>query len=184
MIMLCKQIATAILLVLLGVAVAISFRAIKYSEYILPIIDDIEATQAYKNISSNPDKFILIDVRSEGEYARAHASSSVNLPIHYFYDDTHGIVNEKGIGLPKNTDKTIYLLCTGGRLAGVAYSYLEHYGYRNIQRIKHGLGGWTDAGLPVISEDIFKSIFDTSQTTSQSQPLDKPFLSNPTIHAQ
>ena len=146
----------------------------KYSSFITPHIVEIDPKSAYKNIVSNPKKIILIDVRSEGEYSLAHASSSVNLPIHYLYDDTHGLKNELGIPLPKNTDQEIYLLCTGGRLAGVAYSYLEHYGYRNIRRIEGGLSNWNNQGLPVIT----KSLFGLPHKESRNliiPTLDKPY---------
>ncbi len=164
----------------LGVIIALSFRAVRYSDYFPPTMQNIDPKTAYENIQKNPSKYIFIDVRSEFEYAKAHASGSVNLPIHYMYDDTHGLKNEKGIPLPKNTDQEIYLLCTGGRLAGVAYSYLEHYGYRNIKRIDQGLAGWNDAGLPMIAPDIFKKLkegsYDTSGDTSRgTAPLDRPY---------
>lgn len=162
----------------LGIIFSISFRHIRYSEFFLPSIENIDPREAYENILSEPSKYIFIDVRSEAEFAKAHASSSVNLPVHYMYDDTHGLKNEKGIPLPKNTDQEIYLICTGGRLAGVAYSYLEHYGYRNIKRIDHGLAGWNDAGLPVIAPDIFKNLKEASFNTS-SGALDRPYEIKP-----
>lgn len=156
--------ATAIL----TISITLSFRPIRYTDYVSANIVDIDPSLAYENIQKNRDKIIFIDVRSETEYNNAHASSSVNLPIHHMYDDTHGLQNEKGIPLPKNTDVEIYLTCTGGRLAGVAYSYLEHYGYRNIKRIKGGLKGWSDQGLPIIVNDSFAK-FNTA-------PLDRPYV--------
>ncbi len=146
----------------------LSFRQIRYTDYVPATIVDIDPRSAYENIQKNRDKIIFIDVRSEGEYNSAHASSSINLPIHHLYDDTHGLKNEKNIPLPKNTDVEIYLTCTGGRLAGVAYSYLEHYGYTNIKRIKGGLKGWSDEGLPIIVNDTFAK-FNTA-------PLDRPYV--------
>ena len=157
-------VTTAILTVL----IALSFRVIRYTDYAPAAIVDIDPSLAYENIQRNRNKIIFIDVRSEAEYNNAHASSSINLPIHYMYDDTHGLKNEKGIPLPKNTDVEIYLTCTGGRLAGVAYSYLEHYGYRNIKRIKGGLSAWSGAGLPMIVNDAFAK-FNTA-------PLDRPYV--------
>lgn len=162
--------------IVVGITISLSFQYVRYTEYVPPSIVDIDPKIAYQNIINNPSKYIFIDVRSEGEYASAHASSSVNLPIHNMYDDTHGLKNEKGIPLPKNTDQEIYLICSGGRLAGVAYSYLEHYGYRNIKRINHGLAGWNDAGLPIIAPSIFKTIKEGSYDSSANlNVLDRPY---------
>ncbi len=148
--------------------ITLSFRTIRYTDYVPANIVDISPSLAYENIQKNRDKIIFIDVRSEVEYNNAHASSSINLPIHHLYDDTHGLKNEKNIPLPKNTDVEIYLTCTGGRLAGVAYSYLEHYGYTNIKRIKGGLKGWSDEGLPIIANDVFSKF--------NNAPLDRPYV--------
>lgn len=161
--------------ILLGVTASLSFRQIQYSPFLPPRIIDIDPNLAYANIIKNPGKIILIDVRSESEYSQAHASSSLNLPIHYLYDDTHGLKNEKGIPLPKNTNQEIYLLCTGGRLAGVAYSYLEHYGYRNIKRIEGGLKNWNDKGLPVITKSLFGNTYN-EKSYNYPAPLDKPYV--------
>ena len=157
-----------------GVMVSLLIRGVRYTDFIPPRINNIDPEVAYQNILKNPKKIVFIDVRSEYEYTQAHASSSVNLPIHYFYDDTHGIKNEKGIPLPKNTDQEIYLLCTGGRLAGVAYSYLEHYGYRNIKRIEGGLKNWNEEGLPVITKSLFGNSYN-EKSYSSNTPLDKPY---------
>lgn len=157
--------------IVVGAILTLMSSSIRYTDLVYPIIDDIDPNVAYQNIL-NKKRVILIDVRSEGEYNLAHASSSINLPIHYLYDDTHGLANEKGVAVPKNTDAEIYLLCTGGRLAGVAYSYLEHYGYTNIKRIKNGLKGWNDAGLPVITQDLF----DNNTNNSGSAVLDRPYV--------
>ena len=160
--------------VMIGILLSISFRPIKYTEFIDPKISDISPKDAYSNILRNPESVILIDVRSEEEYFKAHATSAVNLPIHFMYDDTHGLKNEKKIPLPKNNNQEIYLICSGGRLAGVAYSYLEHYGYRNIKRIEHGLSGWNDASLPIVTPDIFRALKKSGDSV-RSAPLDRPY---------
>lgn len=168
------KLAPFIVVFFLGIVLALTFRFFKYSEFINPSIVDINPAVAYEQILKNPEKIILIDVRSEYEYSQAHASSSVNLPIHHMYDDTHGIPNEKNIPLPKNKDKEIYLLCTGGRLAGVAYSYLEHYGYRNIKRIEGGLKGWNDNKLPIVTKNLFQT--SATELINNKTYLDRPYV--------
>ncbi len=160
-----KLVVFAFIFFIFGILFTLSLRYVKYTEYIKPNISDINPVEAYQNILANRNDVVFIDVRSEMEYAKAHATGSINLPIHYLYDDTHGVLNEKNIPLPKNTNKIIYLTCTGGRLAGVAYSYLEHYGYRNIKRIKGGLSAWSEAGLPMVTSGYFNT---------NAAPLDRP----------
>lgn len=157
---------------LFGLLLSLSLRGVRYTDFVLPDIVNIKPVDAYNNILNHGKDVVYIDVRSEYEYAQAHASSSVNLPIHYLYDDTHGVKNEKNIPLPKNTNQEIYLICSGGRLAGVAYSYLEHYGYRNIKRVEGGLKGWNEAGLPMVT----KGIFDTSSISDNKALLDRPYV--------
>ena len=163
----------AVLFILLGVVLSLSVRSVRYTDIIPPRIVDIDPTEAYENILNNPEKYIVIDVRSGNEYRNAHASSSLNLPIHYMYDDTHGLPNELKVPLPKNTDQEIYLLCTGGRLAGVAYSYLEHYGYTNIKRIEGGIANWAQQGLPIITQSIFNS---SEVDFNLEGELDRPYV--------
>ena len=159
--------------VLVGSFLTLSFRALKYSEYISPTIKEIQPKELYAVLKNDNKKAIFIDVRSEYEYSQAHAEGSINLPLHYMYDDTHGLKNEKGIDLPKNTDQEIYLICTGGRLAGVAYSYLEHYGYRNIKRVEGGINNWNTQGLPVITKSLFS--VPSTQNIKVTPLLDKPY---------
>lgn len=175
-----KSILLAVTLAfVIGISLSVYFRPIKYTEFIQPEIVNIDPKVAYETILSNPNSVIFIDVRSEYEYSQAHASSSINLPIHYMYDDTHGLKNEKGIPLPRNTEQEIYLICTGGRLAGVAYSYLEHYGYRNIKRINGGIKNWNMEGLPVITKSLFGNSYEEGSYKSNTNPLDKSYVSTP-----
>ena len=53
-------------------------------------------------------------------------------------------------------DKRIFLICTSGRLAGIAYRYLEHFGYRNIVHIDGGVQNWINEGQPVITKNVFQ----------------------------
>lgn len=165
------KLTTVIVAFLLGIAVCLALRPLKYTEFISPVIDDVSPKVVYNKLLNTPNDMVIIDVRSEYEYNQAHAKGSINLPIHYFYDDTHGLPNEKGVALPKNTNKEIYLICTGGRLAGVAYSYLEHYGYRNIKRVEGGISNWNANGLPVITKSIFGVLASTTNAG-----LDRPYV--------
>lgn len=116
---------------------------LKYSQLVEPKIKDVKAQDFYQEYSKNPDGYIFLDVRSLETYNNIHAEGSKNQPLHTLYNERKN--------LPRNTDKHIVLICSGGVASGVAYSYLEHYGFRNISRIEGGIESWVTAGLPVKS---------------------------------
>lgn len=113
---------------------------LRYVALIEPTINDIDPAEFYEMWQKNPDEYVFIDVRNQTMYDQLHAAGSALMPLHTLYDTRHS--------LPRR-DKTIVLICSGGRASGVGYSYLEHYGFRNIRRIKGGIEAWQAAGLPV-----------------------------------
>ncbi len=152
------------LVLFLGIILALSFRGIRYTPLLSPVIVNINPSIAYENIVKSPENYMLIDVRSEYEYYLAHASTSVSIPINELYDGWKE--------LPLNKGKTIYLMCTSGKLAGIAYGFLEHQGFRNIKRIEGGLEQWKIKGLPII---IANTLNSSSTTHSLNKGLDIPF---------
>ncbi len=136
-----KLLSMCILFVVGGIitASAIYTTPLRYTHFIEPTINDVDPSTFYEQFSENSDSFIFIDVRPPSAYNKEHARGSINIPLHLLY-------GEKDI-LPRK-DKEIVLICTGGAASGVGYSYLEHYGFSNIQRIEDGINAWKEAGLP------------------------------------
>jgi rhodanese-related sulfurtransferase len=120
----------------------IAFPAIRYTDLIEPTVYDIDPVAFYEKFKNNPEKYVFIDVRDKASYEKLHAVGSSLQPLHTLYTER--------LNLPKNkSDKTIILICSGGFASGVGYSYLEHYGFRNIARIEGGIENWQAKGLPV-----------------------------------
>ncbi len=138
MILIVRKISPYVLTALL-VAASIYLTPLKWVNVIEPTIKDIEPVVFYNEFQKNPDTFLFIDVRSEEVYNNIHAKGSVNIPLHMLYD-------ERKV-LPRN-GKTIVLICSRNRAAGVAYSYLQHYGFTNIRRVEGGIEKWIASGLP------------------------------------
>ncbi len=137
-----KLVFTLIIGIILGgVAVAslIYTTPLRYTDTLEPTIRDIDPIAFQEAYKERPDDFIFIDVRSEESYNKLHARGSLSLPLHTLYDHRHA--------LPKK-EKDIILICSGGRASGVAYSYLEHFGFTNIYRIEGGIESWSEKGLP------------------------------------
>lgn len=121
-------------------AAVIYLTPLKWVTIIQPTINDISAQTFYAEFKAHPEKYLFVDVRMPNEFAQAHAVGSINIPLIDLYE-AHNTLPKSG--------KEIVLICTEGRSSGVAYSYLQHYGFFNIVRIDGGLVKWTADGLPV-----------------------------------
>lgn len=66
---------------------------------------------------------LLLDVRTEEEYAAGHIPKSVNLPL---------AVLDKSSLLPDNKDKAIFVYCQGGGRSRTAAAHLRQLGYTNV----------------------------------------------------
>ncbi len=72
---------------------------------------------------------VILDVRSEGEYARGHITGSVNIPV-----------DKLGNNLQKLRDKNqaVITCCASGVRSAKAQGILQSQGYSNV----HNGGGW------------------------------------------
>jgi rhodanese-related sulfurtransferase len=121
---------TLILSILLGICIALFVPSIRYTQYVEPSRVEVSPTQARAEmLASGSGNYLFFDVRSLKEYNELHATDSKSVPIADLY-------NLWRSDLPRTSDKQIYLICTSGRLAAVAYDFLEHHGYRNIRHIE------------------------------------------------
>ena len=139
---------TAALTVIAVVMVVIAFvylTPLKWLNIVEPRSVDIDAKEFYTDFSANPDEYIFIDVRQPEAYRTAHAKGAISIPIGSLYDGHRS--------LPK-TGKKIVLICSSGRLAGVAYGFLEHQGFLNLLRIEGGVQAWALEGLPLEGNNI------------------------------
>lgn len=103
-------------------------------------MNEVDPKTFYAEWQANPNGYILVDVRSASVYTSAHAQGAINIPIENMYDD-HDLLPHSG--------KQIALICTTGRLAAIAYGYLEDQGFTNLIHIQGGLVNWVSEGLPV-----------------------------------
>ena len=131
------------------VALCIYLTPLKHIALVEPKPYDIEPQTFYNDFTKNPDKYIFIDVRGPSIYDVAHAKGSINQPIGSLFDGHRQ--------LPRR-DKTIVLICSSGRLAGVAYGFLENLGFMNLARVKGGVQAWAVAGLPLEGNNIHAAI--------------------------
>lgn len=133
------------LVAVVATALAIYLTPLKHFNLISPTMHEIDPKAFYDDFSQHPDDYIFIDVRSPQIYTAGHAKGAINIPIENLFDEHYS--------LPK-TGKKIALICTTGRLAGVAYGYLEDWGFQNLLHIEGGVANWSTEGLPVVGQNI------------------------------
>jgi rhodanese-related sulfurtransferase len=87
------------------------------------------------------EKFHLVDVREESEYAAGHLPGALHLGKGVIERDI-----EKRLPDP---DAPIVLYCGGGFRSALAADNIQKMGYRNVLSMDGGWSGWQQAGNPV-----------------------------------
>ena len=67
---------------------------------------------------------LVIDVRSEGEFASGHVQGSVNLPLDRFTTGIETVAPDK--------DAPLILCCASGARSGAACDWLQQQGYTQV----------------------------------------------------
>ena len=96
-------------------------------------IDDVRRKQ------EKGDRFTLIDVREDHEWAKGHLPGAVHLGKGIIERDVETKFPDTGIEL--------VLYCGGGFRSALAADNLQKMGYTNVYSMDGGYRGWTDAGL-------------------------------------
>jgi len=90
----------------------------------------------------NNEDFILLDVRTEGEFKQGRLENTYALIPH---EEVLSRLDE----LPADKEKYIYCFCRSGRRSGLATRQLREAGYIHVYNIVGGMLAWTGAGFPV-----------------------------------
>lgn len=88
----------------------------------------------------SPD-FIIIDVRTAGEYSGGHIEDSVNIDYR-----SESFKDEIG---KLDRSKTYLVHCRSGKRSDAAVKIMEEMGFTDIYEMNGGILGWQDAGFPV-----------------------------------
>ena len=87
------------------------------------------------------DDFVLVDVREDTEWAKAHAEGAVHLGRGVLERDIESRIPDK--------NAEIVLYCGGGFRSALAAESLQKMGYRNVISMDGGFRGWVEAGMPI-----------------------------------
>ena len=113
----------------------------------LKIVDDAKTrvretnVKAVKDRMDRGDKFLLVDVREESEYAKDHLPGAIHLGKGIIERDIEGRV-------PELTTEMI-LYCGGGFRSALAADNLQKMGYSNVISMDGGIRDWREKGYPL-----------------------------------
>ncbi len=105
---------------------------------------DLSAGEAYSMIRENSDNedFIIIDVRTPGEFGAGHIENAVDLD---FYSQDFRDNLEK---LDKSAVYLVY--CRSGNRSAKAVNLMERLGFVSVYNIKGGIISWASRNLPLV----------------------------------
>ena len=90
------------------------------------------------------EKFILIDVREDNEWAKGHLPGAVHMG--------KGIIERDIEQRVPDTGAKLILYCGGGFRSALAGDNLQKMGYTDVESMDGGWKGWLDAGLPTAKD--------------------------------
>ena len=90
------------------------------------------------------EKFLLVDVREDNEWANGHLPGAVHLG--------KGIIERDIVQRVPDANAKIILYCGGGFRSALAAENLQKMGYTNVESMDGGWRGWVEAGLPTAKD--------------------------------
>jgi rhodanese-related sulfurtransferase len=112
----------------------------------LAIVNDAKKRVKQTNVADvkrrmdSGEKFVLVDVREESEWAAGHLPGAIHLG--------KGIIERDIEGRVPDTDTKMILYCGGGFRSALSADNLQKMGYTNVESMDGGWKGWIGAGLP------------------------------------
>ena len=114
----------------------------------LKIVDDARSrvretnVDAVKKRMDRGDKFTLVDVREESEYAKDHLPGAIHLGKGVIERDIEARVPEL------NAEMILY--CGGGYRSALAADNLQKMGYTNVISMDGGIREWREKGYTLV----------------------------------
>jgi rhodanese-related sulfurtransferase len=116
----------------------------------LKIVEDAKTRVRETNVEEvkkkmdGGNKFLLVDVREESEFARDHLPRAVHLG--------KGIIERDIEARVPDLASEIVLYCGGGFRSALAADNLQKMGYTNVISMDGGIRGWREKGYPLTKE--------------------------------
>jgi rhodanese-related sulfurtransferase len=112
----------------------------------LAIVDDAKkrvrecTVEDVKQRLDRGDKFTLVDVREDNEWAADHLPGAIHLG--------KGVIERDIEKTVPDTNTELVLYCGGGFRSALAADNLQKMGYTNVISMDGGVRGWREKGYP------------------------------------
>jgi rhodanese-related sulfurtransferase len=116
----------------------------------LKIVDDAKSRVRETNVEEvkkkidGGEKFVLVDVREESEFAKDHLPGAIHLG--------KGIIERDIEARVPDLNAEIVLYCGGGFRSALAADNLQKMGYKNVISMDGGIRDWREKGFPLTRE--------------------------------
>jgi rhodanese-related sulfurtransferase len=118
-----------------------------HSPRFLKLVQDVKSriheltVDELKSKIDRGDRFHLVDVREESEWAKDHLPNAIHLG--------KGIIERDVEQRLPDTAGDIVLYCGGGFRSALAADNLQKMGYTRVFSMDGGIRGWRDKGYPL-----------------------------------
>lgn len=119
----------------------------KHSQRFLKIVDDSRkrvrelTVDDVKAKLDRGEKFLLVDVREESEFAKDHLPNAIHLG--------KGVIERDIEERVPDTAAPLVLYCGGGYRSALAADNLQKMGYTNVISMDGGIRVWREKGFPL-----------------------------------
>jgi rhodanese-related sulfurtransferase len=119
-----------------------------HSSQFLKLVQDAKKHVKETNVADvkrrkdSGEKFLLVDVREDNEWAAGHIPDAVHLG--------RGIIERDIETQVPDTGTKMILYCGGGFRSALVAENLQKMGYTNVESMDGGWKGWIGAGLPTV----------------------------------
>jgi rhodanese-related sulfurtransferase len=103
-------------------------------------VRETNVAEVKKKIDSG-EKFLLVDVREESEFAKDHLPGAIHLG--------KGIIERDIEARVPDLDAEIVLYCGGGFRSALAADNLQKMGYTNVISMDGGIRDWREKAYPL-----------------------------------
>jgi rhodanese-related sulfurtransferase len=116
----------------------------------LKIVDDARKRIRETNVDEvkarldRGDKFLLVDVREESEFAKDHLPGAIHLG--------KGVIERDIEQRVPDLNAPLILYCGGGFRSALAADNLQKMGYTSVLSMDGGVRGWREKGFPFTRE--------------------------------
>jgi len=118
----------------------------QHSPQFLRLVNDAKTRVKETNVADvkrrmqNGERYLLVDVREDGEWAKGHLPGAVHMG--------RGVIERDIEVKMPDTGAKMILYCGGGFRSALVADNLQKMGYTNVESMDGGWRGWNEAGLP------------------------------------